>query len=218
MRYYNACYNKQTCHKNKNFSRTRLQNPKNLLTFFQDCALTAIEFIMAAILTGMIVLQEPSNWVVWIFAIGEICDAFDGICARRWPYPNDGKYRWWRVPRTVQFLEHTSDIWLVGACCVYIAMFAPPPVNSIITYLGFAIVCICVVVEVNLRTDPVALKYPAFREDIIIKRRIIYLTGVGIGMATLICMTTWPAEIKAILLIVGALIGVWLYKKKPDRL
>lgn len=69
-------------------------------------ALTALEIIMAATITGMIIFGGSANVVIWLFAVGELCDAFDGICARRWPYPDDGKFRWWRVPRTVQLIEH----------------------------------------------------------------------------------------------------------------
>ena len=30
-------------------------------------------------------------------------------------YPNDDKPRWWRKPRTVQIIEHVSDILLIVA-------------------------------------------------------------------------------------------------------
>ena len=82
-------------------------------------ALTVCELICAVILSGMAFLRVAPAYALWVFAAGELCDAYDGTCARRWPYPDDGKYRWWRVPRTVAFIEHMSDILLGLACGCY---------------------------------------------------------------------------------------------------
>ena len=55
--------------------------------------LTSLETLCAVILIGFAIGNVPVDYALWVFAAAELCDAFDGICARRWPYPDDGKRR-----------------------------------------------------------------------------------------------------------------------------
>lgn len=181
-------------------------------------ALTALEIIMAATITGMIFCGGSADQVIWMFAIGELCDAFDGICARRWPYPDDGKFRWWRVPRTVQLIEHVSDIFLLVACAVFLVVRSSLIIRILTVIGGVIIAAICFLIEVEIQTDEFYLLQPERTEEVILWRRKVYLVGIALGVAFLIFSTSWNFWIKIGCCLVGAIIGLYLKKKKRDRL
>lgn len=181
-------------------------------------ALTALEIIMAVTITGMVIFDVSANWVIWAFAIGQLCDAFDGICARRWPYPDDGKPRWWRVPSTVQRLEHFSDIYLLSACSAFL-IFRAHIIIRILTIVGTAVIAlICIGVEIELRTDEFYLLQPERAKEVILWRRKVYLVGIALGVVFLIFSTSWHWLIKISCCVIGACVGLYLRKKKRDRL
>jgi phosphatidylglycerophosphate synthase len=59
--------------------------------------LTLTRIVWAGVLVGMIIHQEALS-LGWVLATSVVLatDAVDGSAARRWPYPKDGKDRWWR--------------------------------------------------------------------------------------------------------------------------
>lgn len=177
-------------------------------------ALTAIEVIMAVILIGMTIYRAPPEWAIWVFVIGQLCDAFDGVCARRWPYPNDDKPRWWRKPRTVQIIEHVSDILLIVACAFYL-LTRPGAISFITLLFAPIIIGICACVEYYLRTTHLS---PHQRLKTIRRRRYAYLSGIAIGIALFIFATNWPPKLKHTLCITGIVIGIGLAIYKWDRL
>jgi len=178
--------------------------------------LSLIEVIMGCSLLVMTILRTPCDLAIWFFVTGELCDAFDGIAARRWPYPPGEKPHWWRVPRTVQFIEHLSDILILSALAFYL-LTQGPIVRQITLTCGIAIAGFCIGVEVALRI--VGANAPkSNRQRLIIVRRIIYLVGIAIGVIELLACTTWPVWLKAVLYAVGILISVVLVVIKWDRL
>lgn len=181
-------------------------------------ALTATEFLMAGILIGMTFFKISANWAVWVFATGELCDAFDGICARRWPYPDDGKARWWREPTTIQILEHTSDILLLTACALFLIMGTNRLIRALTLVCGLIIACICALVEVELQTDDFYLLQPERTKEVILWRRKIYLVGIILGVAFLIFATSWRLPLKLGCCLLGICIGIFLVHRKRDRL
>ena len=60
--------------------------------------LTLLRAIIGVAVFGLcILIREPINWLVLVlFSVGELTDALDGEFARRYKYPRDRKYRWWR--------------------------------------------------------------------------------------------------------------------------
>ncbi len=181
-------------------------------------ALTALEIIMAATITGMIIFGGSADVVIWLFAVGELCDAFDGICARRWPYPDDGKFRWWRVPRTVQLIEHVSDIFLLVACAIFLVVRSSLIIRVLTVIGGTTIAAICFLIEVEIQTDDFYLLQPKRAEEVILWRRKVYLVGIALGVAFLIFSTSWNFWIKLGCCLIGIAIGLYLIKKKADRL
>lgn len=181
-------------------------------------ALTAIEVIMAVILIGMTIYRAPPEWAIWVFVIGQLCDAFDGVCARRWPYPNDDKPRWWRVPRTVQLIEHVSDIFLLVACAIFLVVRSSLIIRALTVIGGITIATICFLIEVEIQTDDFYLLQPKRTEEVILWRRKVYLVGITLGVAFLIFSTSWNFWIKIGCCLIGIVIGLYLIKKKADRL
>lgn len=181
-------------------------------------ALTALEIVSAVTIIGMNILQIPANWVIWVFAIGELCDAFDGICARRWPYPDDKTYRWWRAPSTVQFLEHFSDILLLSACSAFLIFRAHVIIRILTITCTVVIAAICLAVEIELQTDEFYTMQPERAKEVILWRRKVYLVGIALGVAFLIFSTSWNFWIKIACCGIGIGIGLYLRKKKRDRL
>lgn len=181
-------------------------------------ALTALEIIAAVTIIGMSIFQTPADWVIWVFAIGELCDAFDGICARRWPYPDDKKHRWWRIPSTVQFLEHFSDILLLSACSAFLIFHAHTVIRALTIVSTIVIALICLGVEFELQTDEFYTMQPERAKEVILWRRKVYLAGIALGVAFLIFSTSWNFWIKIFCCCIGICIGLYLRKKKRDRL
>lgn len=180
--------------------------------------LTTIEIIMAVTITGMIFFKVSANWVIWAFVIGELCDAFDGICARRWPYPDDGKHRWWRVPSTVQAIEHISDICLLSACSAFLIFHTNRLIRASTIVGTVAIAAICIIVELQIQTDEFYTLQPERTKEVILWRRKVYLAGIALGVVFLIFATSWHWLIKIGCCLIGIRVGLYLRRKKRDRL
>lgn len=180
-------------------------------------ALSLIEILMGLTLLVMIVIPAPADWAIWVFVAGQLCDAFDGICARRWPYPDDGKPRWWRIPKVVQAIEHTSDILLISALAFYL-LTQETVVRYLTLFAGISITVFCIWTEIDikcLRFQP-PLTIEQCRK-LIRRRRYVYLLGITIGIAELIFCTSWPFWLKLLLCGVGITIGLALIIIKWDR-
>lgn len=178
--------------------------------------LSFLEVFLGLALIAMIYLKTPADLVIWVFVCGELCDAFDGICARRWPYPRDGKFRWWRVPRVVQAIEHTSDILILSALAFYLLLQTNPIIRGITLVYGLFIAGFSVGIEVGLRLLG-AYAPEAKRRRLITVRRIIYLSGIAVGIVELIALATWPVWLKLALGFIGVSAGLALVVIKWDR-
>lgn len=194
-------------------------------------ALTAFEVMMAFTLIGMAFFQVPADTAIWVFVAGELADAFDGPCARRWPYPNDGKYRWWRVPATVKRIEHFSDIFIATSCMFYLIRI---PSDSIIYIhqqaipipicalcLGIFIIVFCLLIEAvvhQLRHPDSFTRAAGKITALILIRRLVYaFVGIGGGVLLLIMATPWNSYIKHNLILASIAAAALLLWYKLDR-
>lgn len=182
-------------------------------------ALTLSEIIAGVILLGMAFLRTPADYGIWVFVAGELCDAFDGVCARRWPYPDDGKTRWWRT--YVTQIEHLSDIFIAIACMIYLIRSQQPLIVSGTLMLGITIIAICTCVEIIVRlskaTNPSDIEQKYVGCIILIRRWIYAFGGIGGGIYLLIMATSWLPLTKLGTIIIGIDIGVILLIYKLDR-
>lgn len=177
--------------------------------------LTLCEVIFTGILLYMVVFNVSVNYAIWVFIIGELCDAFDGICARRWHYPEDGKKRWWReyAPQ----IDQISDVLLASVCGLYLLL----RIKSIATaVLVGTIAGICISIEVALRfgEESVLARCPHGRLGIILGRRYCYVAGIGIAIVLMIFATTWPEWCKKLAICLGVAAGIILVLVKRNRL
>lgn len=156
--------------------------------------------------------------VIFLFGAAELCDAVDGPCARRWKYPNDGKYRWWRT--YAPEIDKITD--LMTGCAMIIYTIAR--VNSVFGWLELLFCTIigtfiqitvydCSGYGYNLldKNEQLALK-------IIHIRRFVYVVNILAAIDYLIWHTVWPNNIKNILTLLMVVIGLFLLVYKRDRL
>lgn len=179
--------------------------------------LTVNEIILAAFITRATFSKVSADIVIWLFVAAELCDAFDGPCARRWPYPNDNKPRWWRKPSFVQGLEHGSDIFLLSSLAFFLLAQGNIIISRITVIGGVIIASFSIGIEVALRLLGTYAPEEK-RRRVIIVRRVIYLCGIVIGIAELLFLTTWASWLKIALCVVGIGIGIALAIYKWDRL
>ena len=203
--------------------------------------LTLSEAILAVILTICAMLNVSADYAIWVFAAAELCDAFDGICARRWPYPNDGKVRWWR--QYASEIDELTDI-MVGLACLLFVGLRVNPSFSLLVLVCALIVGIGVQVIVKWTTTKPYLEryglqplanwlnhrstfirlatwfdtHPRTQLVIILLRRYLYVTAIFLLVIQLIFATTWAFYVQISANILLALIGMALCYIKLDRL
>lgn len=174
---------------------------------------TLLEIILACTLIAMAHLQISANYAIWVFIGGELCDALDGPCARCWPYPDDGKKRFWRIPWVVKAAEHISDITLISALAFY--LLKQKGLFFQITICGTAaILTFSLIIEYTLFTRPYSGDE---RRRLILMRRYVYLLGIAVGIGELVFCTTWTLLLKIGSCILGLIIGFFLIIAKWDR-
>lgn len=177
--------------------------------------LTAIRGILAFaiwLIAGLVVLFDSaaSVWnspdiVIWLFVIGELCDAFDGICARRWHYPDDGKKRWWRENASV--LDQVTDIFLITATAMYLGVRLG---RFDLLMLGGIVALFCIIVE--------GLKFHYYSKRLILLRRYIYLACIVLALFTLLFATSWNGLAKGVAIAAISIVGIFLMIIKRNRL
>lgn len=177
--------------------------------------LTAIRGILAFaiwLIAGLVILFDSaaSVWnspdiVIWLFVIGELCDAFDGICARRWHYPDDGKKRWWRENASV--LDQVTDIFLITATATYLGVRLG---RFDLLMLGGIVALFCIIVE--------GLKFHYYSKRLILLRRYIYLACIALALFTLLLATSWSGLAKGVAIAAIFIVGIFLMIIKRNRL
>lgn len=177
--------------------------------------LTAIRGVLAFaiwLIAGLVVLFDSaaSVWsspdiVIWLFVIGELCDAFDGICARRWHYPDDGKKRWWRENASV--LDQVTDIFLITATATYLGVRLG---RFDLLMLGGIVALFCIIVE--------GLKFHYYSKRLILLRRYIYLACIALALFTLLFATSWNGLAKGVAIAAIFIVGIFLMIIKRNRL
>lgn len=183
--------------------------------YFLADILTLSEFALTGVLCSMTLAGAPADVVIWVFVAAQLCDAFDGPCARRWPYPASTNY-WWRKPQVVQAAEHTSDIALLSMLGIFLLTQKNPVVHWVTLIYGITLASFCVGIEVALQ---ILGRYAPEdkRRRVIMIRRIAYLIGIAIGIAELIFCTSWPHRLKIALYVIGIIAGIALIIYKWDR-
>lgn len=179
--------------------------------------LTLCEVICTCILGVFILTDVAPEVALIIFGIGELCDAFDGICARKWKYPPDGKYRWWReyapeIDKVTDVLHLiVMTVFFIFRICAKFTYFRPWVALSV----AFVIALICITVQVVI-TDP-KYKGTPYARRLIIKRRYLYLACIALVVFVGLYAVDWPLVVKTPLAVALCIGGIWLFILKKDR-
>lgn len=180
---------------------------------------TLLEAVLAIMLLIMAICGTRAEQALWVFVAGELCDAVDGPCARRWHYPDDGKYRWWRHYNSE--IDQITDIMLAISCGVYL-IWRISAFWGIALLGGIGIFCLAIqwyVYRYDSATHRLVYRENrANAEDIVLFRRHVYvIAGVGGAIALLVWSTEWLLIVKRVLTIIGVICGLVLLKLKWDR-
>ena len=186
--------------------------------------LTLLRVVGTAAILGLAGFGNAADTltVLVLFALSELTDAFDGMAARRWPYPQDGKRRWWRT--YAEEIDQIADLALGGAATLFVGLHLAPGLALAIAVgvVGFALP-VQVWRQYRIRRIPYEECDP-LRVRVILARRWLYLVALA---ALILCMLghlvlSLPAaargQVVAALAVVLVIIAVGLIWLKRDRL
>lgn len=183
--------------------------------------LTLSRLIIACIMLVLDIIGAPAEVIFILFIIAELTDAFDGTCARKWPFPKNKtpKYRKYAAK-----FDMFADVILCGAQILYV-------INQINQPLGLAIAIYYVVSSIggDLLVYGKILGHPddctknslmkknfPLAKKIILARRYLYATCLGIVNIIILFATSWPLPVKISLFVFGCLIYlfVWFFLRQ----
>ncbi len=175
-------------------------------------ALTTMEVIFAvAILVLTWVRATDAGLVLILFSLGELCDAFDGMAARRWRYPQDGKKRWWRTYAVR--IDQFSDIFLGLSVLLFIIVHLDTNFGLLVlgvsSVVGFGVELLVYNYLYEKNADLALL--------VVLARRYLYLFGIGACIVRLLFSAGWDYRIKMAVIFVAVIVAVILWFVKVDR-
>ena len=183
--------------------------------------LTLSRLIIACIMLVLDIVGAPAEVIFILFIIAELTDAFDGTCARKWPFPKNKtpKYRKYAAK-----FDMFADVILCGAQILYV-------INQINQPLGLAIAIYYVVSSIggdllvygkilghpdDCTKNSLAKKNFPLAKKIILARRYLYATCLGVVNVVILFATSWPLPVKIGLFVFGCLIYlfVWFFLRQ----
>lgn len=180
--------------------------------------LTLCEVICTCILGVLLFIGAKPQTALIVFGIGELCDAFDGICARNLkPYPKDGKYRWWReyAPEIDQITDifHLSvmGLFFIFRICSSFIYFRP----WIAFFVAFVVALFCIIIQIIVTDEK--HKDTKLATGLILGRRVLYLICIAFIVFAGLYAVTWPNQIKITIAIALCISAVILLVIKWDR-
>lgn len=183
--------------------------------------LTLSRLIIACIMLVLDIIGAPAEVIFILFIIVELTDAFDGTCARKWPFPKNKtpKYRKYAAK-----FDMFADVILCGAQVLYV-------INQVNRPVGLAIAIYYVISSIggDLLVYGKVLGHPddctknslmkknfPFAKKIILARRYLYATCLGVVNIIILFATSWPLPVKISLFIFGCSIYlfVWFFLRQ----
>ena len=183
--------------------------------------LTLSRLIIACIMLVLDIIGAPAEVIFILFIIAELTDAFDGTCARKWPFPKNKtpKYRKYAAK-----FDMFADVILCGAQVLYV-------INQVNRPVGLAIAIYYVVSSIGgdllvygkiLGHPDDCTKNSLMKKDfplakkIILARRYLYATCLGVVNIIILFATNWPLPAKISLFIFGCSIYlfVWFFLRQ----
>ena len=178
--------------------------------------LTLSRLILAITLFFVAFFNGSPEAAFIIFIVAELTDAFDGTCARKWPFPKNKtpKYRKYAAKfdmlsdgllAAAQVLFLTLRVNLVVGIIIIVYYLVTSGGGDILVYgklLGHP--DDCTKYSLARKNFPLAKK-------IILARRYLYTACLGIINALILFATSWPAPVKYSLLAFGGAIFVFAW-------
>ena len=173
--------------------------------------------LIIAIVIFILALTGGAPEVVFIlFIIAELTDAFDGTCARKWPFPKNKtpKYR-----KYAAIFDMVADVALAGFQVIFVILQINQP-------LGLAIIIYELVSSIggdllvygkilghpdNCTKNSLASRNFPLAKKIILTRRYIYTLCIGFVNAVILFATSWPNPVKYGLFAFGCSIFVFAW-------
>lgn len=178
--------------------------------------LTFTRFSLSIVLFVLAFAGGTPESVFIIFLIAELTDAFDGTCARRWPFPKNRtpKYR-----KYAALYDMVSDALLAAAQVLYCTLRVNL-VIGIIVIIYYILICgsIDLIVYGRLFGHPdkctknsLASRNFPLAKKIILARRYLYAICLGVVNAFILFAASWPLVTKIILFGFGLSIYLFMW-------
>ena len=179
--------------------------------------LTLTRFILALVLFYFCVFHSGSAESAFIiFLVAELTDAFDGTCARKWPFPKNKtpKYRKYAAK-----FDMIADVALAGAQILFVTRRINWILGVIIiTYYAISSIGGDLLVYGRILGHPddfnkkalMGKNFPLAKKIILI-RRYIYTFCIGLTNAVILFATNWPEPLKIGLFVFGCSIYLFVF-------
>ena len=178
--------------------------------------LTSARLVLGIVLLILAFVGSPAENAFIIFLVAEFTDAFDGTCARKWPFPKNKtpKYRKYAA----QF-DMVSDVLLAAAQVLFLTL----RVNLVAGLVIIAYyILVCPVVELivygkffghpdNCTPNSLTKRNFPLAKKIVLTRRYLYTICLGIANAFILFATNWPDPVKYGLFAFGCSIFVFVW-------
>jgi len=178
--------------------------------------LTLSRLILSIALFFVAVLNGSPEAAFIIFIVAELTDAFDGTCARKWPFPKNKtpKYRKYAAKfdmfsdgllAAAQVLYLTLRVNLIVGLIIIVYYLVTSGGGDLLVYgkiLGHPDDC---------TRNSLARKNFPLAKKIILTRRYLYTLCLGIINALILFATNWPDPVKYGLFALGCAIFVFAW-------
>ena len=183
--------------------------------------LTLTRLIIATTMLVLDIVGAPAEVIFIMFIVAELTDAFDGTCARKWPFPKNKtpKYRKYAAK-----FDMFADVILCGAQVLYVINQINQPVGlAIATYYVISSIGGDLLVYGKILGHPDdCTKNSLMKKNFLLAKRIIlarrYLYALCLGLVNIIILfaTSWPTPVKIALFIFGCSIYlfVWFFLRQ----
>lgn len=183
--------------------------------------LTLTRLILATTLLILDITGTTAEVAFTIFVIAELTDAFDGTCARKWPFPKNKtpKYRKYAAK-----FDMFSDVILCGAQVLFVINQVNQPIGLIIaTYYVISSIGGDFLFYGKLLGHPddctknsLAKRNFPLAKKLILTRRYLYAFCLGLVNVIILFATSWPTPLKIALFIFGCSIYlfVWFFLRQ----
>ena len=178
--------------------------------------LTFSRFVLGLFLLYMAFFGGAPEIALIVFLVAELTDAFDGTCARKWPFPKN------KTPRYRKYAakyDMASDVLLAGAQVLFLAL----QVNliagvAVMAYYAISAVGGDLLVYGKILGHPddyhkkslMDKNFPLAKKLILIRRHIFVACLVAVSILILFA-TNWPVVVKIGLLLAGSLILAFMW-------